>query len=164
MINTLYKSLIFSILILGLGACELVELDSPTSEDEVVFPTIDGPTTVPSEESALLQLLHNGSEKTWSAMGFTLFGLQGFQSCRLDDVITINSNGTFMYDGGEQLCGAEDNTRRQSGTWRVDAGSRLMFEAGDRTYTAIVDGIDAENIVLSGEYIGLALKGHYTAP
>ena len=120
---------IFVLLVLTIfvGSCELVELEqAPTIGEE----SIVGPTTVPAGESEFLMMFANNGSKTWSATGFTLIGLEGFQDCRLDDKITINSDGTYAYDGGELLCFGGDNDRFKTGTWKKVTGeTKIQFDS-----------------------------------
>ena len=66
--------------------------------------------------------------------------------------------------GDPPLCGAEDTEQIREGTWEViDGGAMILFDvATDREYTALLGGIDKNNLSISGEYIGLAIKGIYS--
>lgn len=142
------------------GSCELVTLEKP--EDE---PVIFEPTTLPESVTAFNDALHGGSSKSWSTISFTLAGLSGLQDCRLDDIIEIKVDGTYSYNGGAVLCGAEDNEQVRTGTWKViNNGTSIVFdEATNREYTATVNGFEQNTLSISGQYIGLAIKGIYSA-
>ena len=120
-------------------ACEIVE----TGSDSDQTPTpgmIDesgdqqvalGSGNIPNDPQAFGRMLHNDSAKTWEASEFALEGLSMFQGCRLDDVVTLLADGTYTYDGGTQLCGAEDDSRNRSGQYAFDATlGTLTFEPG----------------------------------
>lgn len=143
-----------------LSSCELVNLEQLEEN-----PDIFEPTTIPESVDAFNVAFHGGSSKSWSSASFTLAGLDGFQDCRLDDTIEIKADGTYSYDGGSILCGAEDNQQVKTGTWKViNDGNNILFDEGtEREYTAIVNGFDQNTLSISGQYIGLNIKGIYTA-
>ena len=143
-------------------SCELVELNEPNNESEK---EIRGPEGIPSSLEVYNTYLHNNSFKTYQAISFTIASIEGFQDCRLDDVIEIKSDGTYSYDGGSVLCGAEDTERYRSGTWTIiDDGRAIIFDQGTpEEYLGTVSGLDESAIALSGSYAGLAIKGIYTA-
>ncbi len=155
-------------IVLGISSCELASLDDPIVEgeegQEQEEDRVTGPSTIPSIEEFEM-LFHGGSEKIWAGEAFTLAGFDGFQDCRLDDVITINADGTYLYDGGGTLCGAEDNEQTRNGTWRiVNEGDNIIFDEGtSREYQADVVGIVQDSITLSGDYLGLEINGLYIA-
>ena len=163
--QTYRKTVFFAFIITSFAACQLVELEEPgPGETDSEAQLITGPTTVPADEATFLEYLHNGTDgmRTWSAKGFTLFGLRGFQSCRLDDEVSINADGTYTYDGGVELCGTEDNERTKSGTWELGENNTIIFDPGtDQAYEAKVTGLDQGEIVLSGTYLGLEIRGQY---
>ncbi len=136
-----------------ISSCELATLDN-TDASKGSFPaTIDEVET----------FLHNREEKTWSAQTFTLATLEGFQNCRLDDTMIISSNGTYKYDGGAKLCGAEDSQRIKNGTWKILNGGRsILFDEGTaNAYTAEVNSLENKKIILRGTYFGLEINGSY---
>lgn len=148
-------------LLLFITACSLVELDEPLDEDPM--DGIDIPTTRPTTIEAFNMAFHGGSERSWTAISFQLAGFDGFQGCRLDDTMMINADGTYEYDGGENLCGAEDDTRMKTGTWEVINGGRnVLFDQGtSNEYMAEVNGFENGVIALSGQYVGLEIMGVY---
>lgn len=166
-IKILGYGFLFSIA-LGMTSCELATLDEPTAEgeqgEEQEEERVTGPTTRPAA-AEFEQLFHGGSEKVWAGEAFTLAGFNGFQDCRLDDQITINSDGTYLYDGGNTLCGAEDNEQTRNGTWRIiNDGENIIFDEGtNREYQADVVGLVQDSITLSGDYLGLEINGLYIA-
>jgi len=151
-------------IILALGSmqsCNLVELDETT--DEAKVPVIVGPNTVPQTESVFMDYLHGETERSWTANGFTIFGINGFQDCRLDDTIILRADGTFTYNGGSTLCGAEDSQTVVNGSWeKTPDESSVVFVQGNNQYTATVTGLNDSLVVLSGRYIGLDINGVYS--
>jgi hypothetical protein len=145
---------------LNFSSCELVSLEQPPDEPEIFEPT-----TIPGSITEINAALHGGSSKRWSSVSFTLAGLDGFQECRLDDIIEIKEDGTYSYNGGNTLCGAEDNQQIKTGTWKViDNGASIVFdESSPREYTATVNGLDENSLSISGQYIGLNIKGIYNS-
>ncbi len=156
-----FRILILSFVLVGTWACENTQLDQPTEGEEQMV--IIEPTTLPASAAEFEQAFHGGSEREWRAMSFTLAGFSGFQDCRLDDMMIINNDGTYRYDGGSTLCGAEDDQRIKTGTWEViNDGRNIVFDAGTvNEYTADVTGIENDMLAVSGQYIGLAIRGIY---
>ena len=146
-----------------ISSCNLTQLDTP-ADGEGSRSYIE-PATLPATVDAFENEFHGGSQKTWRTLSFTLAGLDGLQDCRLDDVMLINADGTYQYDGGETLCRAEDSERIRTGTWEVnDDGRSITFDRGTvREYTTTVNGLESDIISVSGQYIGLAIKGIYTS-
>lgn len=148
-------------------ACDVVEIDQLNATDNGELQTEEGligPATVPSSASEILSFLHEDSDKIWDSEGFTLFGMSGFLSCRLDDKMTISADGSYSYDGGSSLCGAEDNSRLKEGTWELATDlSSIIFTEGSNVYTAQLVGITSDQITLSGDYQGLELNAVYTS-
>ncbi len=160
--KTNQNRLMISVLLMALvSSCNLTQLESPGSEEG--RRSFTEPTTLPETVSGFENQFHGGSEKSWTALSFTLAGLDGLQDCRLDDVMLIRADGTYTYDGGETLCGAEDTEQMRAGTWAVtDEGRSLVFDEGTvREYTVTVNGLEEDIISLSGRYVGLAIKGIY---
>lgn len=153
--------------VLFLSSCELVELDSPPDNniDNGDTEIVTGPSSVPTERVTFMSFLHGGSQKTWKATGFTLFGISGFQDCRLDDTIVIKSDGTYTYNAGDTMCGAEDNIPNKNGSWEfLEDENIILFSEGDSNqYTAEVVGLDENDIVVVGKYLGMEIKGSYSA-
>lgn len=155
-------------LAVGISSCGLATLDDPITDreegEEQEEQRVTGPSTIPSV-AEFENLFHGGSEKTWAGEAFTLAGFDGFQDCRLDDLITVNSDGTYNYDGGNTLCGAEDSEQTRTGTWSIiNDGNNILFDEGtNREYTADVVGLVSDSITLSGDYLGLEINGLYIA-
>jgi hypothetical protein len=143
-----------------LSSCNLVSLDEVVDKPEVY-----DPTTIPGSIEEFNAAFHGGSSKSWATVSFTLAGLSGIQACRLDDTIEINADGTYRYNGGVVLCGAEDNQKVKTGTWEViNDGNNILFDEGtEREYTAIVNGFDQNTLSISGLYLGINIKGIYKA-
>ena len=159
------KNSIFALIVLGFTfySCDVIELSSgvETPADNDI---IQGPQTIPSDQAQFLEFLHGTESKSWDATGFTIAGISGFQDCRLDDQIKIFADGTYQYNAGSLLCGAEDNQSTRSGTWTLDlAQSSIIFQIDGDSFEALVIGLDSEGIVLNGSYAGLPLAAQYQA-
>lgn len=143
------------------SGCNLVDLDEAAESGEMDL--FDIPTDLPESEMVLNEAFHGGSERTWGALLFQLAGFDGMQDCRLDDTMNIMADGTYQYDGGAVLCGAEDDQRIKTGTWRaVNQGKSIVFDEGtSNEYTAEVTGLENDLIALSGQYLGLTITGVY---
>ena len=149
-----------------ISSCEIVDIKIEEGMDEGEKQLIYGPSQIPSEEETIALFLHRGNAKFWTSEGFTLSGVSGFQQCRLDDVIVLKEDGTYQYNGGEILCGAEDNQKLKTGTWEInfDEGTLLIFNPGTQNeYQALVTGLEENTIVLSGSYFGLEVQGIYVS-
>ncbi len=152
----------------SIASCNVVEIDSlnATDNNDVLLTDegLQGPTTIPSSESEIMSLLHDDSNKVWDSEGFTLLGMSGFLPCRLDDKMTLAADGTYIYNGGTSLCGAEDNTRIKEGTWELaeDLAS-IIFTEGSNSYAAKLIGITTDQITLCGDYQGLEINAVYTS-
>jgi len=123
-------------LILFLWACDVVEVDpvspnnnfdDPVTEDAEVVDIGSG--TIPQDPVQFATFLHNNSSKVWVAEQFTIAGLSAFQQCRLDDSMVLSSDGTYQYDGGDQLCGAEDDASAKVGAWEFNAENAVMTQS-----------------------------------
>ncbi|MEM7109529.1 MAG: hypothetical protein AAF519_14985 [Bacteroidota bacterium] len=152
---------VLSILLFLFTSCEITQLNQP--EDDNSAEVIQAPTELPSSSIVLENEFHGGGERVWETISFTFMGVGGIQDCRLDDQMTINVDGTYTYDGGSTLCGAEDSERMRTGTWEVtNDGRNIIFDAGTvDEYTADVTGLDNDMIAISGQYIGLDVSGVY---
>ena len=161
MIHTKLKYWFLLSLFFTITSCEVVDLEQPAQEADAVMEIL--PSTIPSTIEDFENNLHGGTERLWATNSFTLAGLEGIQDCRLDDVVMIKSDGTYVYDGGQNLCGAEDNVRMRTGTWRlINDGHNILFDEGlPNEYTADVEGLEDNRLVLTGQYIGLVIRGVY---
>ncbi|TRX52670.1 hypothetical protein FNH22_21720 [Fulvivirga sp. M361] len=163
--NKLLLLCLFSISVLS---CELAQLNEPTGlggdgEMGEMTPVVEEPTTFPATLEDFEQAFHGGSALNWGAQLFTVAGMNGFQQCRLDDVMTINDDNTYSYSNGAIRCGGGDVPTR-SGTWNVTDDLRnIVFDQGTADeYTVQVNGFADGVISLSGQYIGLAIRGIYS--
>jgi len=136
--------------------------DTTDNSQEVVIQDGDVEAT---DASDFKMLIDNGDEKTWSASAFTLAGQTTFSDCRLDDEMVFNAEGTYVYNGGENLCGAEDNTQVKSGTWEIDYDNRTIIFDKETTNeeTAAVLGLNENEIRLQGSYMMMQVRGVYTS-
>ena len=148
-----------------LSACNLVDVKNSGNETDPLG-TIP---SFPATETEFTQYFHSSEGHTWTADGFLLAGTSGFLDCRLDDRIILKANttnplsGTYEYNGGDDLCGAEDDKASKFGTYQINYESKtIIFDAGtNNESTAKVSGLDEEAIVLEGEYMGLTIRGKY---
>jgi len=134
-------------------SCEVASLESPEEIRAMLPPTLE----------EFEQFFHSNTEKKWSCQSFTLAGLEGLQGCRLDDTMTILSGGTYTYDGGTNLCGAEDSQRIKTGNWKIlSNGANIIFDEGSpAAYTVSVLLLESQKIVLRGTYFGFEINGTY---
>lgn len=143
-----------------LPACNVIELDSPTSNsgDNTL---VSGPTTLPTDEATFLLYLSGSNGKTWKTSQFTLQGFSGFQNCRLDDQMILETNGNYQFDGGNISCGGEDQAQAQ-GTWQLDfVNNKLTFVLGGETFQGEVTGLTESSLVIRGSYLGMELKARF---
>lgn len=180
MTKLIVRHLLLALLLLSTAiACEIVDAGTEPGQPETMTPTGDpndqlvklGSGNVPEDPAAFASMLHNDSEKTWAASEFALEGLTMFQSCRLDDAVTLFANGTYQYDGGRLLCGAEDDTRMRSGTYAYDAAQALLIFEPGTAQEAVAQLITLEQgqLVFSAVYASdlfgsFDITGSYTTP
>jgi hypothetical protein len=140
------------------NACQIVsesESEGNVDQTNTVIDISSG--TTPEDLDTFNQFIHNGSQKNWVAAEFTLETLDGLQNCRLDDQMTLFENGTWVYDGGTDLCFGEDNRRARSGTYSLSFENQTMIftdEEGE-SYVVEVLNLEEDEIVLKGVYAGL---------
>lgn len=159
--RTLNYTLIF-LSIISVYACNIVSLDESTS-------TIDNLQSItivnnfPLNSASLNTILTNQSTKSWTVTGFTIGGSNTFQNCRLGDKIVLNSNGSYSYDGGSQLCGAEDNKKIKSGSWEADFDNRILyFDRGTINEIEVyIETCESSKVIISTRYFGMAILGQF---
>jgi hypothetical protein len=154
--NTIAKTLLLVAFLASVfSSCQVASLESTEEIKAMVPPTLQ----------EFEQFYHNNTQKKWLCQSFTLAGLDGLQGCRLDDTMTILSDGTYTYDGGTNLCGAEDSQRIKTGNWKIlNNGVNIIFDEGSPTaYTVNVIILESQKIVLRGTYFGLEINGTYRA-
>ena len=149
-----YLSKVYCIsLILLISACSIVELDDApmdTGVDGGSISEVDlGDATTPDEEGVFAQMLHGSESKTWIASEFSIEGVSGFLDCRLDDVITLHANGTYEYDGGRDLCGAEDHQRIRTGDWSYNFETTELILEPDSEMRAVARIVSLEGNILT---------------
>ncbi|MGB0522346.1 MAG: hypothetical protein ACPGJS_05270 [Flammeovirgaceae bacterium] len=160
------KKVLFICLLAFLASCDLVKIKDGGTEETDPLGTIP---SYPTTEAQFTQLFHSNVGHTWEADGFTLAGTEGFLDCRLDDKIILKADatnslvGTYEYNGGTDLCGAEDDQTSRFGTYQIDfANNQVVFDAGtSNETTAKVTGLDETAIVLEGSYLGMEIRGKY---
>lgn len=137
------------------SACGIVSLEDDQPADQPDVTNVElGSGGLPTDAEAFGQMLHNNDSKVWSAEEFTIEGFDGFLDCRLDDTITLDSDGTFSYDGGTLLCGGEDDTRNKTGNWSFDFTDKLLIlEPGTANETsAKIITLETGLITMTGIY------------
>jgi hypothetical protein len=142
-----------------------------SSEDESPNATNNGPGAIENgeieamNEAEFKSFIDGDGEKAWAARAFTLAGQTSFTACRLDDIITFKADGTYEYDGGEDLCGAEDNAFLKSGTWDVNFEDlTITFDRGtSNEEVGEVIGITENEIRVKGSYMMMEVRGLYTS-
>lgn len=148
------------LLALAISACSVVEVEDVDNENA----EINFDSTFPNSAIDVNAYLLGGESRIWTTLEFTIDGVDGFQNCRLDDQIQLNSDNTYDYDGGDMLCGAEDDQKLKSGTWMVDVDNRtLTFDAGtDREGVFQIESLNAEEIVVRSQYYSWEVLGKFT--
>ena len=164
----LFNILLSLIFIFLANSCNIVSVD-PVAEntvDELEEPETDegidvGSGETPTDSAVVFTMLTDGSSKTWGADDFLLegMGISTSQSCRLDDQITFNADGTFLYNSGDWLCGAEDNSEMRSGTFSVDLSEEdpvILFQGiegfGNTSFSGKIWTLEEDLIVISSVY------------
>lgn len=171
--NTMKWTFLVGLLILT-QACSIVELDEETQDvtdqSEPLSEVDLGTSILPTEEEMFAELLHDGDAKTWLSSEFSIEGIGGFLDCRLDDVVILKADGTYEYDGGRELCGAEDNQRDRTGNWSFDfADQELIFEPGsDEESRVKLVSLEGNLLTFTGVYENdifgsFDISGRYTS-
>lgn len=146
----------------GFFACSVVSLDSGLvplgPDDSIIFEDI-----YPASAEVANDILTGSSTRSWSSKSFTIEEISGLQQCRLDDQIVIDMDGTFSFDGGDLLCGAEDNTKIKNGSWALDYTARtITFTPADSDPIALyIEMLTGTEIVISSSYVGLEVVGKF---
>ena len=146
-----------------MGACNSSDNEEPNSTDDAV--TIEEGEIVATDEAEFKSIIDGEGEKIWAASAFTLAGLTTFTDCRLDDSMLFRSDGTYEYNGGRDLCGAEDNAFIKTGTWEVNFDdSTIIFDKGtSNEEVGEVIGMTETEIRLKGAYMMMEVRGIYTS-
>jgi len=141
---------------------QLANEGNDEAADENQEGEITGPSTTPSDPSTYALFIHGGSSVVWKADAFTLEGMSGFQDCRLDDQLTLTSEGQYTYDGGSNLCGGEDNQQIKSGEYSLDiSNNHIIFDPEtENEHVATVTGLADDQIVVEGQVLifGVSLR------
>lgn len=163
--NFVIKSLIFISTLLFTAGCEVVTVDGNNPNNNPDAGLIPNDIDYPATSAELEQMLTNSDQKTWSSSAFEIEGISGFQSCRLDDQIMLTANGTFSYNGGDVLCGAEDRNRIRGGSWEVDFETRTISIVTDNEdqFDLLIESVNDVKIIFSGFYFGLEITGEFEA-
>ncbi len=136
------KISLFLVLVALVSGCSIVELDTQRVSGseapiESEMPNENrinlGSQTIPADVETAMTFLQGETSKTWEAEEFIIEGM-GFVTeltCRLDDAITLNADGSFDYESGQWSCGGEEG------------------EAQDRNGGFSIVSTDQENFVVS---------------
>lgn len=110
-----------------------------------------------------LVTLHGDSSVTWDANDDFTIAVYGKLDCRADDKLTLKSDSTYEFDGGDLLCGDEDNTKMRTGVWVADTSlSTITFDKGaSNEFTATILGIKDNEIELEGTWNNLRISGTF---
>lgn len=149
--------------VLAFCSCKVVELESESTNE---VNEIIGSTAIASNDSLTMVTYISGTmTKSWNTSEFTLMNATNMTSCRLDDIMIFNTDGTYRYDGGSNLCGAEDNQKVRIGQWVLDhINKRIIFDKGrTHEYVAQIIGLDDNEIRLKGSYFNFEVRGKYKA-
>lgn len=148
-------------------ACEIEELDDTQAQtpaqsqtDEEVVVTDFTPSSKVEAES----ILTGQTEREWVTKDFTLAGTSSLTSCRLDDEMTFNSNGSYSYLRGESCGGEDDGSAQRVGSWELNFDTRtVIFDRGTNLeYTANIVGLTDTEVSLKGSYFNLEVKGVFS--
>jgi len=145
------------------AACNSSDNDGPNAADDAV--TIEEGEIVAMDEAEFKSIIDGDAEKIWAASAFTLAGLTTFTDCRLDDSMLFRSDGTYEYNGGQDLCGAEDDAFIKTGTWEVNFDdATIIFDKGtSNEEVGEVIGMTETEIKLKGAYMMMEVRGVYTS-
>ena len=145
------RSLIIVALIAFVGvSCSSSEDPDPVNE-----------VNIPSDQADALLALNGTNMKSWVTKRFTLAGVQ--LDCRADDVIMLHADGTFDYDGGDNLCGLQDNARTRTGTWELDLENRT-FTVELNTgviYSGEFQKITENELIMTGNWGGMSIRATF---
>jgi len=150
-------------------ACEVVDLNEsdPIQSINGSQPSsqIEAAPIMAADSNEVASILTGNNIKNWSTTRFTLSGSTRMTNCRIDDNMSFFKNGTFRYDGGDILCGAEDSRRIKNGRWAISFDSKtiLFREDNGDEYTATIIGLNDKEIRLRGSYFKMEVKGVYTS-
>ena len=158
---------IFSVLCIAaltFAACDKSD-DEPQENTETPEAQIEAGDIVASDSLALKLSIDDGSSKIWKTEAFTLAGSTIFTGCRLDDEMEFNEDGTYIYNGGADLCGAEDNEQVKTGTWEIDFQNQsIIFDRGtSRQTAALLIGQNDNELRLQGSYMAMEVRGVFSA-
>ena len=92
-----------------------------------------------------------------------IFASSDNHTCRLDDMLTLANDGQYTYNGGNELCGNEDNQQLKTGTWVLDEnlGFILFDKDTNKAFKATIDFYQPEMLSLSGSYMGILVSGEF---
>ena len=145
-----------AVIVIAFGACNVMSIEPLGSENNISFENI-----YPNSIENANTILTGSGTRSWSSNSFTIEGISGFQPCRLDDQIVMNMDGSFSYDGGDVLCGAEDNMQIKSGSWNLNYTTRTLTfvpNTGDPV-ELYIEMLTDQEVVFSANYIGLDILG-----
>ena len=132
--------------------CDSEENEMPEDKNEEIRNEIlFGARIVSGDSLELLNMLHEGGSKTWKTDGFIIEGRTDILKCRLDDQLTLNSNGTYAYDRGDLSCFAGE-PQKMDGQWYLSSSDRkLVF---DSLYVIDLSSLESNRVILEAVYDG----------
>ncbi|UXX80050.1 lipocalin family protein [Reichenbachiella carrageenanivorans] len=152
-----YRKYIWICLLVFWG-CSVVTEDGEIGTEAFTFDD-----SFPASAIDAYTYLLGGASRTWITVAFTIDGVNGVQKCRLDDQIVLKDDQTYAYDGGNTLCGAEDDQKTKSGTWLLETSTRtLTFDEGtDRESQFFIESLTDKEIVVSSHYYSWKVMGKF---
>ena len=77
--------------------------------------------------------------------------------------MNLKSNGTYRYNGGDNLCGGEDDTKVKNGVFELNEEHTIItFDKGtDDEFSANIESVSSTELKLSGIWAGLTIEGTY---
>jgi len=153
------QNVIFSLIMvifLTTFSCGIVSIEEKA-------PGITFSESFPPDLTSFNTILTNGSNRTWNVTGFSFGESTNFQNCRLDDSLILKNDGTYDYNGGNELCGAEDNSQFKTGIWEADFDSRtIYFDKGTGNEIEIfIESCQESKVVFSSKYFGMKVLGQF---
>lgn len=147
------KSIIVLLLAFFFVACGSDESNDPNPQTQV-----DAPDTREEIEG----ILASQNSRKWMVDEFRLAGMS--LDCRQDDSFEFFADGSFKFNGGDQLCGLEDILREREGTWNVLVDeNKVMFElsTGEK-YEALYEKVTEEQLRFRGSWGGMSIVGVFS--
>lgn len=85
--------------------------------------------------------------------------LNTYDSCRIDDITSLNADSTFLYQDQGSVCTPSGS---YSGRWTLSGNNLFVIVSGDTTFNKTVVGFDCSNLVVTSIVTGVTRKETYT--